>query len=69
MRLLTPIQLPIVSRLLFVGLLVCPPVACADSIVMSDGRDTVMRVAAPDTATLAGSARDSTIRWQFDTHG
>src|SRR5215813_10858483 len=33
MRLLPPIRLPIVSRLLFVALLVCPPVACADSIL------------------------------------
>jgi len=44
-------------------------VACADSILKAGARDTLMRVAAPDTATLAGSARDSTIRWHFDTHG
>lgn len=58
------------ARLLSVALMLCARLAAgADSIVKADARDTVVRAAPSDTASLAGTVRDPAILWQFDTHG
>src|SRR5262245_48012750 len=62
-----PMGTSMALRILIVVLLSCA--LGVGAIVKADTRDTLIRAAAPDTATLAGAVRDSAIRWQFDTHG
>src|SRR5262249_5083796 len=68
-RVLLPMGTSMALRFLIVVLLFCALGLGAGTIVKAGTRDALMLAAAPDTATLAGAARDSAIRWQFDTHG